>query len=174
VPRRRCAEPGLLGPGRVCASTIERVVEALELWRENLAMIVRYACQGCSGTATREVRLDDVTHRSATQIAVLTVALAAQALVVPSFSTGRLGWYKTCRVAEPSCRIAGPYRYTLATERYEKGSPGRALVEGFADTGSVFYENVDCTLEPQPSGPDCRIIALPPPAYTSTRPPLGS
>ena len=51
---------------------------------------------------------------------------------------------------------------------------GPVRVEGFADTGALLYENVDCALWPEPSGPNCRIVALPPPPYAPTRPPLRS
>jgi hypothetical protein len=175
VPRRRCAEPGILGPGRVCESTTDRFVTALELWRDNLAMIVRYACRGCSGIVSLEVRLDDVTDGTATRVAALASGLAGQWLVGPSVFAGRLAWYKACYYAEPACKTTvGPVRYTLATRRYTRGPPGPVRVEGFADTGSLLYENVDCALWPEPSGLDCRIVARPAPPYTPTRPPLGS
>jgi hypothetical protein len=106
VPQRRCAEPGILGPGRVCEPTTDRAVEALELWRDTLAMIVRYACRGCAGIVSRELRLDDLDDRTARQVALLTSGLAAQALIGPSFFAGRLAWYKACQVPEPACRTA--------------------------------------------------------------------
>jgi hypothetical protein len=68
----------------------------------------------------------------------------------------------------------GPFRYTLSTRRYEKGSPGPVAVEGFADNGSRLYENVGCAPSPpQPSGADCRIDETAPPRYAPTRAPLG-
>lgn len=173
VPQRCCTAPSL-GADRVCQSTTDRSIGALELWADNLAMLVRYACQGCTGIAAREVRLDDVTHVTATDVAVLSSGLAGQMLIGPSFFAGRLAWYKACYFAEPGCRLTvGPFRYSLATRRYAKGTPGPVRVEGFADTGFLLYENVDCAVWPEPSGPDCRIVALPPPPYAPTRPPLG-
>jgi hypothetical protein len=53
----------------VCGSTIQRFVEALKLvWRNNLAMIARWACRGCSGIVSLELRLDDVTDGTATEV----------------------------------------------------------------------------------------------------------
>jgi hypothetical protein len=175
VPRRRCAAAGLLGPGRVCALTTERAVDALELRGDHLAALVTYACRACSGIATRELRLDDLRRSSARQVAVLATGLAAQALIGPSFFGPRLAWYKACRVPDAACRaVVGPFRYSLTTHRYEKGTPGPIAVEGFADAGSVLYENVGCAPSPEePSGPDCRIEAVPPPRYSPTRAPLG-
>jgi hypothetical protein len=172
APRSR---PSTRLPGVPRRGMTDRAVGALELWRGNLAAIVSYGCDSCTGIVTAELRLDDVRRRTAAQVAVLAIGLAAQNLTGPSFFDGHLAWYKACRVAEPTCRTAvGPYRYTLTTRRYAKGTPGPVAVEGFADTGKLLYENFGCAPSPQePSGPECRIEAVPPPRYAPTLPPLG-
>jgi hypothetical protein len=163
VPQRRCGDVE-----KLCGPTTYRRVEALELSGDNLAVIVDYSCTGCSGVAQSELRLDQVTRGSSRRVALLIVGLAAQKLAGPSFFDGRLSWYKACGVAEPSCRTGvGPWRYRLATRRYERGRPGPIIVAGFADTGSRLYEVVQ-----REHTSDFRIDELIPPSYSAAPAPL--
>jgi hypothetical protein len=69
--------------------------------------------------------------------------------------------------------VGGPFRYTLATGRYERGAPGPARVDGFTDTGTLLYETIGCAEDAtEPANASCRIDTLPPPAYAPTRAPL--
>jgi hypothetical protein len=172
APRSR---PSTRLPAGLRRGMADRAVGALELWRDNLALMVDYSCSQCPGIVTRELRLDDLRRHTATKVAVQAIGLASQNLAGPSFFAGHLAWYKACRYAEPACRTAaGPYRYTLSTRRYAKGTPGPVTVAGFADTGKLLYENLGCAPSPpEPSGPACRIEAVAPPRYAPTRPPLG-
>jgi hypothetical protein len=158
----------------VCGPTSGRTVQALELSGDNLALSVSYGCRGCSGIDQTELRLDDLTDRSARQIAFQVTGLSGQSLVGPSFSAGRIGWYKAC-LGDPSGCLhgeGGPFRYTLASGRYERAS-GPARVDGFADTGTQLYQVLGCSEETQgPFNADCRIETVAPPAYAATRPPL--
>jgi hypothetical protein len=169
APRSR---PSTRLPGVPRRGMTDRAVGALELWRGNLALMVDYSCRQCPGIVTRELRLDDVRRHTATKVAVQTIGMASQNLTGPSFFAGHLAWYKACRIGETACRTAvGPYRYTLSTRRYAKGTSGPVTVAGFADTGKLLYENFGCAPSPQePSGPECRIEAVPPPRYAPTRP----
>ena len=170
VPQRRCGDVE-----RICGPTSGRTVHELELWGENLALSVSYGCRGCSGIDQTELRLDDVGDRSARQVAFQVSGLSGQSLVGPSFFSGRLGWYKAC-LGDPSGCLhgeGGPFRYMLSSRRYERGTPGPARVDGFADTGTQVYEVLGCSEETQgPSNGNCRIEADRPPAYAAARAPL--
>jgi hypothetical protein len=171
VPQRRTGDVDR----RVSGPTSGRTVQDLELWGTNLALTVSYGCGGCSGIDQSELRLDDLGDGSARQVAFQVVGLSGQTLVGPSFFAGRLGWYKACLGDPSGCRHGegGPFRSTLATRRYERGTPGPARVDGFADTGALLYEAVGCSEETQgPFNANCRIDAVAPPPYTATRAPL--
>lgn len=166
VPRRRCGD---VEPR--CGPTSGRSIEALELRGDRLALIVRYQCAACAGISQTELRLDSASRRTGRPIAFQVSGLSGQALIGPSFHPGRLSWYKTC-LAEPSgCRRGGPYRYALATRRYEQGVAGPARVYGFADTGSLLYEVIGCAESSIPFDAACVIDQLTPPTYQATRAP---
>ncbi len=177
VPTVRCAEEvGLVEP--TCGPTTFRSVKALELWGDNLGLIVRYVFDGLGGISQTETRLNRISDRSAQQIAFLLAGLNGQSLVGPSFFSGRLAWYRACTVTERSCRaFVGPWRYRISTRRYERGAPGPILVSGFADTGTRLYEVVSCpdaaiTEVPAPApAPACAITSVVPPAYNPVAPP---
>lgn len=163
VPQQRC-NPDL---GEGCATTADRHVSALELWGQNLAMVVRYICQVCSGISTFELRLDDVQERSASLIQSVTSGLASQLLTGPSFADGQLGWYRACGVREPACRrSSGPYRYRLS-KRTTTRAPGPIVVNGFADAGSRLYVVLGCrhNVVNSPVDVACRIDDRPAPSY---------
>jgi hypothetical protein len=170
VPQRRCGDFE-----RGCGPTGERSVDAMELWGDNLAMTVGYSCRGCSGIGQSELRLVDVTERSARQVAFQVVGLSGQSLVGPSFAAGRLGWYKAC-LGDPSGCFhgeGGPFRYTLASRRYAKGTPGPLRVHGYADTGAALYEVAGCSEETAGAfNASCRIETVAAPAYAPVRAPL--
>jgi hypothetical protein len=170
VPQRRRGDVDrtVVGP------TTGRTVQELELWGENLALYVRYGCGGCSGIDQSELRLDDLGDGSAKQVAFQVVGLSGQTLVGPSFFDGRLGWYKACLGDPSGCQQGqgGPFRYALTARTYQR-SPSSTRVDGFADTGTVLYEALGCSEESQgPFNANCRIDAVPAPAYTATRAPL--
>jgi hypothetical protein len=172
VPQRRCGDVD-----RVCGTTRDRSVDALELWGDNLAMTVGYSCRGCAGIFQAELRLVDVTDRTARQVAYQVVGLSGQSLIGPSFAAGRLAWYKACLGDPSGCGQGqgGPFRYTLGARRYEKGAAGPVRLHGFADTGTQLYEVTGCSEETQgPFNASCRIETVPPPAYAATRAPLLS
>lgn len=175
VPTRRCAEEvGLVDPP--CGPTTFRSVEALELWGDNLGLIVRYVFAGLPGISQTEVRLDRVSERSARQVAFLATGLNAQSFAGPSFFSGRLAWYRACGVSEAACRtFVGPWRHRLSTRTYERGAPGPILVRGFADTGSRLYEVVcsftEADVDFAAPTADCPIESVAPPAYTTVAPP---
>lgn len=189
VPERRCAsDVGLVDPP--CGPTTSRRVDALELWGDNLGLIVGYVFEGLPGTSQAEVRLDRVSERSARQVAFLTSGLNAQFLAGPSLGGGRLAWYRACAVTEAACRtFVGPWRYRISTRGYQRGAPGPIQVRGFADTGTRLYEVVCPAGEtivdfqpPLPGAPDdCPIESVAPPAYTTvpqpdlapSKPPTG-
>lgn len=108
VPTVRCAEAlGLVEPP--CGPTTFRRVTALELWGDNLGLIVSYLFEGLGGTSQTEARLSRVSDRSARQVDFLETGLNGQSLVGPSFFSGRMAWYRACAVAEASCRtFVGP------------------------------------------------------------------
>jgi hypothetical protein len=170
VPQRRTGDVD-----RVTGPTSGRTVRDLELWGENLALVVSYGCGGCSGISQTELRLDDLGDRTARQIAFQVVGLSGQSLVGPSFFAGRLGWYKACLGDPAGCGQGqgGPFRHTLSTNRYERGTPGPIRVDGFADTGSLLYEVIGCSEETTgPFNANCRIDTVAPPQYAATRAPL--
>lgn len=177
VPTTRCAqEVGLVEPP--CGPTTNRRVEALELWGDNLGLIVRYAFPGLPGISQTETRLNRVSDRTARQIDFLVSGLNGQSLVGPSFFSGRLAWYRACAVPEASCKtFVGPWRYRISTRRYERGAAGPILVSGFADTGTRLYEVVSCPdvsiteVPAPPPAPACSIASLAPPAYSPVAPP---
>ncbi len=177
VPTLRCAQDvGLVEPP--CGLPTNRRVEALELWGDNLGLIVRYVFQGLTGISQTETRLDRVSDRSAQQIDFLASGLNGQSLVGPSFFSGRLAWYRACAVTDASCTtFVGPWRYRISTPTYQRGDPGPILVSGFADTGTRLYEVTDCPdtsitdIPTPPPAPDCTITSLAPPAYHSAAAP---
>lgn len=177
VPTTRCAEAlGLVDPP--CGPTRFRRVTALELWGDNLGLIVRYLFEGLGGTSQTEARLTRVSDRSARQVDFLTSGLNGQSLVGPSFFGGRMAWYRACGVTEASCRtFAGPWRYRLSTRAYERGARGPSLVSGFADSGTRLYEVVDCAdapivaVEAPPPTTACAISSVAPPSYEAVPPP---
>jgi hypothetical protein len=170
VPQRRTGDVE-----RVSGPTSGRTVQDLELWGENLALTVSYGCRGCAGIDQSELRLDDLGDGSARQVAFQVVGLSGQTLVGPSFFNGRLGWYRAC-LGDPSGCVGGrggPFRYSLRSRTYQRGTPGPARVDGFADTGTLLYETVGCSEETTADvNASCRIETLPPPAYSPTRAPL--
>jgi len=170
VPQRRTGD---VEP--VSGPTTGRTVQDLELWGRHLALTVSYGCGGCSGIDQSELRLDDVSARTARQVAFQVVGLSGQTLVGPSFFAGRLGWYKACLGDPGGCGQGqgGPFRYALTSGAYQRGTPGPARVDGFADTGTTLYEVVGCSEETAGDvNAACRIDAVVAPDYTATRPPL--
>lgn len=170
VPQHRTGDVS----GSPARPTSGRTVQDLELWGENLALTVSYGCGGCSGIAQSELRLDDLGDDSARQVAFQVVGLSGQTLAGPSFFNGRLGWYKACLGDPAGCRQGqgGPFRYSLTARTYQR-SPDADRVDGFADTGTLLYEALGCSEETSgPFNANCRIDAVPPPAYTATRAPL--
>jgi hypothetical protein len=164
VPRRRCGDV----EGE-CGRTTGRAVVALELRGSKLALVVRFACRGCSGIAQSELRLDDLRSGTTREVAFQVIGLSGQTLVGPSLFRGGLAWYKTCEVEPTRCRLGGPYRYTLSTRRYQRGTGGPIPLVGFADTGQRLYVVAGCTGETLP--PYCRIEEAEPPSYVRTPPP---
>src|SRR3954471_2641411 len=171
VPQNRTGDVS----GTPARPTSGRTVQDLELWGENLALTVSYGCGGCSGIDQSELRLDDLGDGSARQVAFQVVGLSGQTLVGPSFFAGRLGWYKACLGDPAGCQQGrgGPFRYALTARTYQRGTPGPARIDGFADTGTLLYEALGCSEETTgPLNANCRIDALAPPAYAATRAPL--
>jgi hypothetical protein len=170
VPQRRCGE---IGTNR-CGPTVGRTVRELELWGENLAQTVSYSCGGCEGIDQTELRLADLGDRSARKIAFQVVGLSGQSLLGPSFSGGRVNWYRAC-LGDPSGCIggrAGAFRATLGGSRYERAPAGPIEVRGFADATTAQYQVLGCSEETQgPFNANCRIEQLAEPAYTPTRAP---
>jgi hypothetical protein len=167
VPRRRCGDV----EGE-CGRTTGRAVDALELRGDKLALVVRFACRGCSGIAQSELRLDDVRKGTTREVAFQVSGLSGQSLIGPSFFAGRLAWYKTCFVDPSGCRRGGQFRYTLSSRRYQRGIASPVRVDGFADTGSLLYQVVGCTPEAVgPVLPGCRLDEVAPPPYERTRAP---
>lgn len=172
VPQRRCGD---VDP--VCGPTTARGVYALELWGDNLGVMVNYECEGCSGISQKEVRLTSVREASARQVAALVTGLNGQFFTGPSFFSGRLAWYRGCAVPEASCRsMAGPWRYRVSARTYERGAAGPIKVDGFADTGSRQYRVLGCEfasqLAPPPPPGSCRIDSVAPPSYAAAPAPL--
>jgi hypothetical protein len=166
VPRRRCGD--VKGE---CGRTTGRAVDALELRGDRLALTVRFACRGCSGTSQSELRLDDLRKATSREVAFQVIGLSGQSLVGPSFFAGKLAWYKSCSVDPSGCRRGGAFRYTLSTHRYERAA-GPVRVDGFADAGSLLYEVVGCTEQAQaPFVAGCRLDEVAPPPYERTRAP---
>lgn len=170
VPTKRCAmELGLVNPP--CGPTTHRSVSSLELWGDHLGMVVAYVFEGLSGISQTEVRLDAVSSGASREVSYLLSGMAGQLFSGPSFSDGRLAWYKACGdPSEPSCKAkVGPWRYDIAKGTYQQGAPGPVAVYGFADTGSRLYEATGCDMlgPPQTTPVTCRIDAVTPPAYTS-------
>jgi len=167
--RRGDVDPRVNGP------TTGRTVQDLELWGENLALTVSYGCGGCSGIDQSELRLDDLGDGTARQVAFQVVGLSGQTLVGPSFFNGRLGWYKSCLGDPAGCQQGqgGPFRYALTARTYQR-SPASVRADGFADTGTLLYEALGCSNDDTDaqSNANCRIDAVPPPAYAATRAPL--
>lgn len=157
----------------VTGPTTDRDVQALELYGDNLAVVVDYSCEGCSGIAQAELRLDSVKQGTSRQVAYTVVGLNGQTLVGPSFFGGTLAWHYSCAVTESSCRsIARPWRYAISSRTYTRGTPDEITVSGFADTGTSLYETIDCDSAEESPAADCRIDRLTPPAYQRADAPL--
>lgn len=136
VPQQRTGDVD-----RVTGPTTARDVQALELDGDNLAVIVDYTCEGCSGIAQTELRLDSVKQASSRQVAFSVVGMNGQQFVGPSFFGGMLAWYRTCNSSDQSCtRFAGPWRHDIARRTYLQGARGPYGVRGFTDTGTALYE----------------------------------
>ena len=171
VPQRRTGDVDT----RVSGPTTGRTVQDLELWGQNLALTVSYGCGGCSGIDQSELRIDDLGDGSARQVAFQVGGLSGQTLVGPSFFAGRLGWYKACLGDQSGCRHGegGPFRYAVTARTYQRGTPGPARIDGFADTGALLYEAVACSEGTEgPFNANCRIDTVTPPPYAATRAPL--
>jgi hypothetical protein len=166
VPKRRCGD---VEPR--CAPTINRSFEALELWGDNLALVVRYECATCAGINQTELRLDRIGRRTGSQVAFQASGLSGQSLIGPSFHSGRLSWYKTCLGESGGCGRGGAFRYRLSTRRYERGGADPVRLYGFADTGSLLYEVVGCSESQIAFDPGCVIDEVTPPRYKPTRTP---
>jgi hypothetical protein len=169
VPQRRTGDLD-----HIIAPTTGRTVQDLELWGENLALTVSYGCRGCAGIGTSELRLDDLGDGSARQVAFQVVGLSGQSLVGPSFSAGRLGWYRACLGDPSGCNggTGGPWRYALTSRTYQRAA-GPARVDGFADTGALLYETLGCSEETTADvNANCRIDTLAPPADAAALAPL--
>lgn len=168
VPQQRTGDVD-----RVTGPTTARDVQALELDGDNLAVIVDYTCEGCSGIAQTELRLDSVKQASSRQVAFSVVGLNGQQFVGPSFFGGTVAWYRTCNSSDQSCtRFAGPWRYGIARRTYLQGARGPYGVPGFADTGTALYETLGCERPEAPAAANCRIDRLAPPAYERASAPL--
>ncbi len=190
VPQTRCGDVD-----KVCGPTTARRVSALELRQDanagacgpspshptsaacerELAVVVSYTCTGCSGIAQTDLRLDSVRAKSSQLVARSVSGMNGQGFVGPSFFDGRLAWYRACAVTEASCRsFAGPWRYRLSNDSYERGTPGPIRVDGFADTGSRLYEVLGCSDAEAGAqyNTNCRIDEITPPSYAAAPAPV--
>lgn len=132
VPTQRCEA---LFEGGSCTTTNRRV-NALELWGDNLALIVAYSVpDGLGVGGQNEVRVNDIEDRSARQVAYQVRGLGGQTLVGPSFTEGRLAWYKSCFGDPGGCfDNAGAFRFQLSNGAYSRDLD-RTVLTGFAWTG---------------------------------------
>jgi hypothetical protein len=160
----------------IVSPTTDRNVQALELWGNNLAVIVNYTCAQCSGFGHSEVRLDKVAEGTSGRVASLVSGLSGQGLVGLSFFDGRLAWYRGC--GDCLMSYVGPWRYRLSTRSYGRGTPGPMSPSGFADTGTHLYETVGCAPPPPQSLPqdnaNCRIDKITPPTFAVAPAPIPS
>lgn len=131
VPTRRCEA---LFEGGSCRTT-DRSISAMELWGANLALVVRYSVPDGVGISQTELRLDDIDERSARQVAYQVTGLGGQSLIGPSFTEGKLAWYKACLGDPGGCtQNAGAFRYALSGGEYWRDEE-RTVLSGFAWTG---------------------------------------
>lgn len=160
----------------IVSTTTNRNVQALELWGDDLAVIVNYACPQCSGFGHSEVRLDKVADGTSGRVALLVSGSDAQGFAGPSLFDGHLAWYRGCGACLTS--YVGPWRYRLSTRSYGRGTPGPMSPSGFADSGTHLYETVGCVPPPPQSLPqdnaNCRIDKITPPTFAAAPAPIPS
>src|SRR4051812_29589135 len=150
-------------------ATNSRSVRSLELYGTHLAESVIYGCRGCSGIDTVELRMADTSSGVAEQVAIAASGLSGQSWIGPSFSDGRLGFYKSCLGDPSGCNgnVGGPFRYRYSRRTYEK-TTGPHRVDGFADAGDALWEVQGCE---GGENTGCHVVRVTPPAYASTKPP---
>jgi len=137
APARKCYHPGTDSTGTprriVCRAPEKPRVEALQLYREQLALIDSFRLQD-EYEGHVEVRTESITGGPRHLIAILGIGIASETYIGPSWSEGKLYFYEDTNGA--GFKI---YRYNPARNAYAT-TDAYAYLTGFSVIGDRAYE----------------------------------
>jgi hypothetical protein len=137
VPHRKCYYTEIVTPSRlVCEAPQSPEVEALQLYRSQLALIDTFILNdniGAVGTTT-EVRTEAVTGGPQRLLALMDVGEGDESWLGPSWSEGKLYFYKDSIGAGFVV-----YRFDPARDAY-LSAPANTYLTGFSVVGDRAYE----------------------------------
>ena len=124
LPERRC---GAVDPPD-CRVIEKPDLVAMELWGSRIAQSWTYQPDDFPGFRQNEVRLTNVKRTDTRQVATMVTGLGGQAYVGPSFSGGRLGFFRACQGDPAGCSTdgSGAFRYRISDESYELAGANEA------------------------------------------------
>lgn len=136
APRSRPSDRLAALPGERCGAVdppdcrpIEKVeLERMELWGRWVAQSWRYQPDDFPGFAQNEIRLTDVGRSDTRQVAAMTTGLGGQAYLGPSFSDGRLAFFRACEADPGGCSTSnsGAIRYAISSGDVELAGAGES------------------------------------------------
>ncbi|HEY2536358.1 MAG TPA: hypothetical protein VGI24_05165 [Solirubrobacteraceae bacterium] len=142
APRRKCYFTGDTSATTVprlrCGAPREPVVEALQLYRSQLALIDTFDLNdglGSNGTTT-EVRTEAITGGPQRLIALLTVGEGDESWAGPSWSDGKLYFYED---EDGTCGCSAVYRFDPVRKTYARARASGYLT-GFSMLDDQAYE----------------------------------
>lgn len=117
LPDERC---GAIDPPD-CRPIEKMDLRAMELWGRWVGQSWTYQPDAFPGFAQNEIRLTDVDRTDTRQVAAMTTGLGGQTYLGPSFSGGKLAFFRACQADPGGCSTSnsGAIRYAISSGSYE-------------------------------------------------------
>ena len=138
APRSRPSDRLAALPAKRCGAVdppdcrpVKRVdLRSMELWGRWVAQSWTYQPDEFPGFAQDEIRLTNVHRTDTRQIAAMTTGLGGQTYLGPSFSAGRLAFFRACQADPGGCSTSnsGALRYDISDRRLPARGRRRELV----------------------------------------------
>ncbi len=129
APRSRPSDRLAALPAKRCGAVdppdcrpVKRVdLRSMELWGRWVAQSWTYQPDEFPGFAQDEIRLTNVHRTDTRQIAAMTTGLGGQTYLGPSFSAGRLAFFRACQADPGGCSTSnsGALRYDISDRDYQ-------------------------------------------------------
>jgi hypothetical protein len=117
LPRERC---GAVDPPD-CRPIEKPDLAQMELWGRWVGQSWAYQPDGFPGIRQNEIRLTDVERTDTRQVGAMGTGLGGQTYLGPSFSAGRMAWFRACHADPAGCSTSssGAFRYRISDGSYE-------------------------------------------------------